>query len=156
MLHTQFWCLCKEDPLGFTIHHPELIMLKKIKSYRDWSALKKVYHTELKKIIIVFHIKIHEISPGAIQKSNGLKVICLMSSYFKSEEDTMKNEIFLKLYIPTFDEKYLFTECIEKFYKLLNYFCHYAYHCMFFNYTIIIDRKLELIKIKKKIALYIG
>ncbi len=31
LLHTQFWCLCKEYPLGFTIHHPELIMLKKIK-----------------------------------------------------------------------------------------------------------------------------
>ncbi len=46
-----------------------------------------------------------------------------MSSYFKSEEDTMKNEIFLKLYIPTFEEKYLFTECIEKFYKLLNILC---------------------------------
>ncbi len=37
--------------------------------------------------------KIHEISPGEIQKSNGLKVTCLMSLYFKSEEDTMKNEI---------------------------------------------------------------
>ncbi len=35
VLHTQCWCLFKEDPLGFTIHHPELIMLKKIKSYRD-------------------------------------------------------------------------------------------------------------------------
>ncbi len=29
------------------------------------------------------HIKIHEISPGEIQKSNGLKVTCLMSLYFK-------------------------------------------------------------------------
>ncbi len=44
-----------------------------------------------KKIIIVFHIEIHEISPGAIQKSNGLNVTCLMSLYFKSEKDTMKN-----------------------------------------------------------------
>ncbi len=26
--------LWKEDTLGFTVHHPELIMLKKIKSYR--------------------------------------------------------------------------------------------------------------------------
>ncbi len=34
--------------------------------------------------------KKHEISPGAIQKSNGLKVTCLMSLFFKSEEDTMK------------------------------------------------------------------
>ncbi len=51
-LHKQFWRLFKEDPLGFTIHHPNLIMLKKI---------------------------------------NGLKVTCLMSLYFKSEEDTMKN-----------------------------------------------------------------
>ncbi len=32
--HTQLWCLWKEDPLAFTIHHPELIMLKNIKSYR--------------------------------------------------------------------------------------------------------------------------
>jgi len=31
VLHTQYWCLWKEDPLGFTIHHPELMMLKKIK-----------------------------------------------------------------------------------------------------------------------------
>ncbi len=27
--------LCNTDHLGFTIHHPELIMLKKIKNYRD-------------------------------------------------------------------------------------------------------------------------
>ncbi len=39
-------------------------------------------------------IKLYIITlPGAIQKSNGLKVTCLMSLYFKSEEDTMKNEI---------------------------------------------------------------
>ncbi len=44
-------------------------------------------------MFLLFHIKIHEISPEAIQKSNGLKVTCLMSLYFKSEEDTMKNEI---------------------------------------------------------------
>ncbi len=43
--------------------------------------------------LFIFHIKIHEISPGAVQKSNGLKVTCLMSLYFKSEDDTMKNEI---------------------------------------------------------------
>ncbi len=49
----------------------------------------KLYYTEF----FLFHIKIHEISPGEIQKSNGLKVTCLMSLYFKSEEDTMKNEI---------------------------------------------------------------
>ncbi len=72
-----------------------------------------------------------------------------MSLYFKSEEDTMKNEIFLRLYIPppppTFEEKYLFTKCIEEFYKLLNYFSHYTYNCMFFNYKIIIDKILDLI-----------
>ncbi len=78
-------------------------------------------------------IKIHEISPGAIEKSNGLKVTCLMSLYFKSVEDTTKNLIFLRLYI------------IEEFYKLFNYFSHYTYHCMFFNYTIIIDRILDII-----------
>ncbi len=54
--------------------------------------------TELFLLFFLFHIKIHEISPGAIQKSNGLKVTCLMSLYFKSE-DTMKNVIFLRLYI---------------------------------------------------------
>ncbi len=37
-------------------------------------------------------------SPGAIQKSNGLKVTCLMSLYLKSEEDSMENLIFLRLY----------------------------------------------------------
>ncbi len=41
----------------------------------------------------------HEIIPGAIQKSAGLKVTCLMSLYFKSEEDTMNSEIFLRLFI---------------------------------------------------------
>ncbi len=51
VLHTQLWSLCKEDPLGFIIVHPELIMLKKIKSYRDKSVLKNVYHTELTKTI---------------------------------------------------------------------------------------------------------
>ncbi len=46
---------------------------------------------------------------------------------------------------PTFEEKYLFTKCIEEFYKLLNYFSHYTYPCMLFNYTIIIDRILDII-----------
>ncbi len=41
-------------------------------------------------------MKIHEISPGAIQKSNGLKVTYVMSLYFKYEEDTMKNGRFLQ------------------------------------------------------------
>ncbi len=45
-----------------------------------------------------------------------------------------------------FEEKYLFTKCIEEFYKLLIYFSHYTYHCMFFNYTIIIDRILNIIE----------
>ncbi len=40
-------------------------------------------------------------------------------------------------------EKNRFTKSIEEFYKLFNYFCHY--HCMFFNYTIIIDRLLDII-----------
>ncbi len=47
-----------------------------------------MYHTALK--FVFFHIEIHEISPGAIQKSNGFKVTCLMSLYFKSEVDTIK------------------------------------------------------------------
>ncbi len=67
---------------------------------------------------------------------------------FKSEEDTMKNEIFLRLYIysppTTFEEKYLFTKCIEEFYKLLNNFSHYTYHCMFFNDKMIIDSFLNV------------
>ncbi len=43
VLHTQFMYLWKEDTLGFTMHHPELIMLlKKIKSYRHLSALKNI------------------------------------------------------------------------------------------------------------------
>ncbi len=45
-----------------------------------------------------------------------------------------------------FEEKYLFTKSIEEFYKLLIYFSHYTYHCMFFNYTIIIDRILNIIE----------
>ncbi len=42
----------------------------------------------------------------------------------------MKNLIFLRLYMPlphTFEEKYVFTRCIEEFYKLLNNFSHYTY-----------------------------
>ncbi len=71
-----------------------------------------------------------------------------MSLYFKSVEDTMKHEISLRLYLvppPTFEEKYLFTKLIEELYKLLHYFSHYTYHCMFFNYTIIIDRILDIV-----------
>ncbi len=138
--HTNFGCLWKE-PLGFTIHHPELIMLKKIKSYREWSALKKVYHAEYK------------INKNTWNKSwsnpekNGLKVTCLMSLYFTSEENTMKNEIFLKLYIapPPFVWGRIFTKYIEEFNKLLNYVSHYTYHCMCFNNTITIDIILDVI-----------
>ncbi len=78
--------------------------------------------------------------------------------YFGSEEDTMKNSIFLRLHIAsppppppththvhTFEEKYWITKCIEELYKLLNYFSHYTYHCVFFNDTIIIDRILDII-----------
>ncbi len=70
VLHTRCLCLFKEDPLGFTIHHQELIMLKKIKSYKDWSALKKKVLHWMKKNHNCISYKIHEISPGAIQKSN--------------------------------------------------------------------------------------
>ncbi len=62
--HKQFWCLCKEDPLGL-LSIIQLIMLKKIISYRDWSALKKEFQTEWKKNLYNNnnnHIKIHEIS----------------------------------------------------------------------------------------------
>ncbi len=87
------WCLFKEDILGFTIHNPELIMLKKKKVIETEVPWKKCTTLNEKIMIIVFHIKIHEISPEAIQKSNGLKVTYLMSLYFKSEEDTMTKEI---------------------------------------------------------------
>ncbi len=86
--HTPFWCLWKEDPLGSTRVDNAQKLLKKL-----------------------FHIKIHEISPGEIQKSNVLKDTCLMSSYFKSEEYTMKNEIPAAIFLapppPLFEEKYL-------------------------------------------------
>ncbi len=127
--HTQFWCLWKEDPLGFTIHHPsELIMLKNIKSYRHWSALIKIVPHWL---FFLFHIKIHEISPEAIQKSNGLKVTCLMSLYFKSEEDTMKNEITAAIFLvpPPFCLRKNIYQIIEGFYYKL--FSHYTCHCSF-------------------------
>ncbi len=35
VLHTQCMYLWKEDTLGFTMHHPELIMLKKKKKVID-------------------------------------------------------------------------------------------------------------------------
>ncbi len=59
------------------------------------------YHTEC---FLLFHKQIHEISPGAIQKSNGLKVTCLMSLYFKFEEDTMKNEIPAVIFLIIFPD----------------------------------------------------
>ncbi len=114
--HTQFWCLWKEDPLGFTIHHPELIMLKNIKSYSHWSALIKIVPHW---IFFLFHIKIHEISPGAIQKSNGLKVTCLMSLYFKSEEDTMKNEIPAAIFLARI--QIINLPCIFDFFFLVDF-----------------------------------
>ncbi len=75
-----------------------------------WETLRvnlKKLISRVNALILTPLIKIHEISPGAIQKSNGLKVTCLMSLYFKSEEDTMKNyfsEIFVA---PPFEEIYL-------------------------------------------------
>ncbi len=78
-------------------------MLKKIK-------MKNVYHTDFFFYFFISY-KMHDIIPGVIQKSIVLKCTCLMSLYFKSEEDTMKNEIFLRLYIahpsPRFEVKYL-------------------------------------------------
>ncbi len=55
-------------------------------------------------MFFLFHKQIHEISPGAIQKSDGLKVTCLMSLYFKFEEDTMKNEIPEIIFVIIFPE----------------------------------------------------
>ncbi len=72
----------------------------------------------------LFHKQIHEISPGAIQKSNGLKVTCLMSLYFKFEEDTMKNEIPAIIFLIIFPDTphprlmKITTKCIEEFHKL--------------------------------------
>ncbi len=141
--HTQLWCLWKEDPLAFTIHHPELIMLKNIKSYRHWSALIKIVPHW---IFFLFHIKIHEISPGEIQKSNGLKVTCLMSLYFKSEEDTMKNEIPAAIFLvpppPSFEEKYL-----PNYWRVLLHTIQSVYMPLqFFNYKTV-DRILDIVSV---------
>ncbi len=57
----------------------------------------------------------------------------------------MKNETPPPPFFHMFEEKYLFSKCMEDFYKLLIYFMHYTYHCMFFNDTIIIDRILDII-----------
>ncbi len=81
------------------------------------------YHTEC---FFLFHKQIHEISPGAIQKSNGLKVTCLMSLYFKFEEDTMKNEIPAIIFLIIFSRyppppprlMKITIKCIEEFHKL--------------------------------------
>ncbi len=55
-------------------------------------------------MFFLFHKQIHEISPGAIQKNNGLKVTCIMSLYFKFEEDTMKNEILAIIFLRVFPD----------------------------------------------------
>ncbi len=66
-----------------------------------------------------------------------------MSLYFKPEEDTMTNDIFLRLYInppPHTHTRLRKNICLPSILKSsTNYFCHYAYHCMLLNYTIIID-----------------
>ncbi len=76
-------------------------------------------------MFFLFHKQIHEISPGAIQKSNGLKVTCIMSLYFKFEEDTMKNEILAIIFLRVFPDTppspplmKITTKCIEEFHKL--------------------------------------
>ncbi len=54
----------------------------------------------------------------------------LMSLYFKSEEDTMKNEIPAAIFLvppPLFEEK--IYQIIEGFYYKL--FSHYTCHCSF-------------------------
>ncbi len=59
-----------------------------------------------------------------------VEVTCLMSLYFKSEEDTMKNEIPADIFLvppPPFEEKYLPN--IEEFYYTL--FSLYTCHCSF-------------------------
>ncbi len=66
------------------------------------------------------------------RKSNGLKVTCLMSLYFKSEEDTMKNEIPADIFLgppppPLCLRKYY--QMIEGFYYKL--FSLYTCHCSF-------------------------
>ncbi len=55
-------------------------------------------------MFFLFHKQIHEICPGAIQKSNGLKVTCLMSLYFKFEENTMKNLILAIIFLRIFPD----------------------------------------------------
>ncbi len=75
-------------------------------------------------MFFLFHKQIHEISPGAIEKSNGLKVTCLVSLYFKFEEDTMKNEIPAIIFLIIFPDTPLphlmkiTNKCIEEFNKL--------------------------------------
>ncbi len=78
-------------PFGLYYPSPELIMLKKYKSYRHWSALIKIVPHW-----ISFFISYKKYMKSVLEKSRkvmGWKSTCLMSLYFKSEEDTMKNEI---------------------------------------------------------------
>ncbi len=69
--------------------------------------------------------------------------------YFKSEEDTIKNEIFLRLYIDTPPHTHTRLRkniCLQNILKsFTNYFSLYAYYCIFLNYKIIIDRILDII-----------
>ncbi len=122
--HTQFWLSLEEDPLGFTIHHPELIMLKNIKTYRHWSALIKIvphwfffnsYKNTLKSVL-------------SNPEKYGLKVTCLMSLYSNLKKIPWKMRMLQHFSIPPpplFEEKYL--PHIEGFYYKL--FCHYTCHC---------------------------
>ncbi len=62
------WCL-HIDNHSLSTHLLHSLLRIYIPS-RVWDLASEASDTEWKKIIIIFHIKIHDISPGAIQKSN--------------------------------------------------------------------------------------
>ncbi len=93
--------------MGFTIHPSRVDNAQKDKVIETEVPLKKCTTLNEKNNNNCISYT-NALSPGAIQKSNGLKVTCLMSLYFKSEEDTMKNVIYRLDIAPpphTFKEK---------------------------------------------------
>ncbi len=138
--HTQFWCLWKEDHLGFTFHHPELIMLKNVKSYRLLKSYRLIVASALKNIVPhwFFFYFIKKYMKSVLEQSR--KIMDWKShvswDYISNLKKIPWKIWFLQPFFWDFSSPppvwgNIFTKCIEEFYKL---FSHYTYNCIVFNY----------------------
>ncbi len=87
----------ENDTFAFCMYSQSIYFVKRRVGYRvryflGTDRIASIL-SSIEKCLVVRYQIYYQIIPGEIQKSNGLKFTCLMSLYFKSEEDTMKNEI---------------------------------------------------------------